>query len=122
MINGTVVGLQAQISVVLCLTEIPNIEIKFVVDTGFEGFLTLPSAAIAKLGLTYLTQINANLANNSNVSTDVFLATILWNGIQRNVAVLAMGRRPLVGTALLQDYHLGIDFREGGTVSVNEIL
>ncbi len=61
-------------------------------------------------------------ANNSNVSTDVFLATILWNGIQRNVAVLAMGRRPLVGTALLQDYHLGIDFREGGTVSVDEIL
>ncbi len=60
MINGTVVGLQAQISVVLCLAEIPNIEIKFVVDTGMIGFLTLPSAAIAKLGLTYLTQINAN--------------------------------------------------------------
>ncbi|AFY54285.1 MAG: clan AA aspartic protease [Richelia sp. RM2_1_2] len=122
MINGTVVGLQAQISVVLCLVEIPNIEIQFVVDTGFEGFLTLPPAAIAKLGLTYLTQINANLANNSNVSTDVFLATILWNGIKRDVTVLAMGRRPLVGTALLQDYHLGIDFREGGTVSVDEIL
>ncbi|MBD2777727.1 clan AA aspartic protease [Iningainema tapete] len=122
MINGTVVGLQAQIGIILCLPRSPNIEIKCVVDTGFEGFLTLPPAAIAKLGLTYVTRINANLADNSNVATNVYLATILWNGLERNVAVLAMGRRPLIGTALLQDYHLSIDFYEGGTVLVDEIL
>nr|WP_202895923.1 clan AA aspartic protease [Iningainema tapete] len=106
----------------MCLPRSPNIEIKCVVDTGFEGFLTLPPAAIAKLGLTYVTRINANLADNSNVATNVYLATILWNGLERNVAVLAMGRRPLIGTALLQDYHLSIDFYEGGTVLVDEIL
>jgi hypothetical protein len=33
-----------------------------------------------------------------------------------------MGRRPLIGTALLEDYHLSIDFCEGGTVLVDEIL
>ncbi|NJM22839.1 MAG: clan AA aspartic protease [Richelia sp. RM1_1_1] len=122
MINGTVVGLQAQVGIILCLTYCPNIEIKFVVDTGFEGFLTLPPAAIDKLGLTYVARINANLADNSNVATQVYAATILWNGVERDVAVLAMGRRPLIGTALLQDYHLGIDFHEGGRVFVDEIL
>jgi len=121
VINGIVVGLIAQIGIILCLPGSPNIEIKCVVDTGFEGFLTLPPAAIAKLGLTYITRINANLADNSNVATDVYLATILWNGTERDVAVLAMGRRPLIGTALLQDYHLSIDFYEGGTVLVDEI-
>jgi clan AA aspartic protease len=120
--NGNVVGLQAQIGIILCLLGSPNIEIKCVVDTGFEGFLTLPAAAIAKLGLAYITKINANLADNSNVATDVYLATILWNGIERDVAVLAMGRRPLIGTALLKDFHLSIDFYEGGAVQVDEIL
>jgi predicted aspartyl protease len=42
--------------------------------------------------------------------------------VERNVAVLAMGRRPLIGTALLEDYHLSIDFCEGGTVLVDDIL
>jgi hypothetical protein len=121
VINGTVVRLQAQIGIVLCLPGNPNIEIKCVVDTGFEGFLTLPPAAIDKLGLTYITRINANLADNSNVSTDVYLATILWNGIERDIPILAMGRRSLIGTALLQDYHLSIDFYEGGTVLVDAI-
>jgi clan AA aspartic protease len=113
VINGTVVGLQAQIGIIFCLTESPNIEIKCVVDTGFEGFLTLPPAAVATLGLSYVTRTNANLADNSNIATDVYLATILWNGMELDVPVLAMGRRPLVGTALLKDYHLGVDFRPG---------
>jgi hypothetical protein len=42
--------------------------------------------------------------------------------VERDIAVLVMGRRPLVGTALLKDYHLGIDFCEGGTVLVDDIL
>jgi clan AA aspartic protease len=122
VIHGTVVGLQARMSVILLPPERSGIEIECVVDTGFEGFLTLPPSIIADLGLPYLININANLANNSSVETDVYLATIVWNGTERNVAVLAMGRRPLIGTALLEDYHLSIDFCEGGTVLVDDIL
>jgi clan AA aspartic protease len=123
VIQGNVVGLQAQIGVLFCLAGRSQIlEIKCVVDTGFEGFLTLPPAAVMQLQLSYLTNLNANLADNSSIQTDVYLATILWNGIERDVPVLAMGRRPLIGTALLRDYHLGIDFCDGGTVLLDEIL
>lgn len=123
MIQGTVVGLQARIGVIFRVPRQEDlIEIECVVDTGFEGFLTLPSAAIAQLGLPYLAQINANLADNSNVATDVYLATVVWKGVARDIAVLAMGRRPLIGTALLQEYHLSIDVCEGGTVLIDEIL
>ena len=123
MIQGTVVGLQARIGVIFRVPRQEDlIEIECVVDTGFEGFLTLPSAAIAQLGLPYLAQINANLADNSNVATDVYLATVVWKGVARDIAVLAMGRRPLIGTALLQNYHLSIDFCAGGTVLIDEIL
>ncbi len=122
MIQGNVVGLQARIGVILRLPENLDIEIDCVVDTGFEGFLTLPSAVITKLGLHYLGQINAKLADNSNVATNVYLATILWNGVEKDVAALGMGHRPLIGTALLEDYHLSIDFCDGGTVIVDDIL
>jgi len=122
VIHGTVVGLQARMSVIILPPERSGVEIECVIDTGFEGFLTLPLSVIVDLGLPYLISINANLANNSSVETDVYLATILWNSVERNVAVLAMGRRPLIGTALLENYHLSIDFCEGGTVLVDEIL
>ena len=122
MIQGIVVGLQARIGLILRLPDNLEIEIECVVDTGFEGFLTLPSAVITKLGLPYLAQINAKLADNSNVATNVYLATILWNGVEKDIAVLGMGHRPLIGTALLEDYHLSIDFCDGGTVLVDDIL
>jgi len=122
VIHGTVVGLQARINVVFCLPGRSEMEIECVVDTGFEGALTLPSTLITELGLPYLTEINANLADNTDIVANAYLASILWRGVECNVAVLAMGRRPLIGTALLEDYHLGIDFCEGGTVLVDEIL
>jgi clan AA aspartic protease len=123
VIQGNVVGLQAQIGVLFCLADRSQIlEIKCVIDTGFEGCLTLPPAAVAQLQLPYLTNLNANLADNSSIQTEVYLSTILWNGVERNVPVLAMGRRPLIGTALLRDYHLGIDFCDGGTVLLEPIL
>jgi len=50
------------------------------------------------------------------------LATIIWHGVEREVIVLAMGRRPLMGTALIEDYHLSVDFCEGGSVIIDEIM
>nr|WP_208492145.1 clan AA aspartic protease [aff. Roholtiella sp. LEGE 12411] len=108
-------------SVIILPPEHSGVEIECVIDTGFEGFLTLPPSVIAALGLPYLININANLANNSSVETNVYLATVVWNGVERNIAAL-MGRRPLIGTALLENYHLSIDFCERGTVLVDEIL
>lgn len=66
--------------------------------------------------------LQANLADNSKIATNAYAMTIIWNGVERDVIVLAMGRRPLIGTALLEDYHLSIDFYEGATVLVDEIL
>jgi clan AA aspartic protease len=122
MIRGTIVDLQAKITVILRLPQGQDIEIGCVVDTGFAGFLTLPIMAVERLGLPYLINIDANLADNSNIRTNVHSATILWNGVERDIAVLAMGKRPLVGTALLENQHLSIDFCDGGTVIIDEIM
>ena len=121
MISGTVVGLQAKINLMLCPPGQSNVEIECVVDTGFEGALTLPPDVIVALKLPYITRISANLADDSNVMTRLHLATIIWQGVGREVIVLAMGRRPLIGTALIEDHHLSIDFCEDGSVIIDEI-
>ncbi len=74
--QGFVVGLQARMAIVLHL-EHSDVEIECVVDTGFEGFLTLPLATIAELALPYAGRIDANLADSSNVSTEVYWGTLL---------------------------------------------
>ena len=50
--------------------------------------------------------------------TDVYRATIDWDGAPLDVAVLAIGDRPLLGTALLDGYTLTIEFVASGTVRI----
>lgn len=79
MIQGQVIDLQACVSVPFRLANQQVISIEFVVDTGFAGALTLPPTAVAALGLPYLQEMVANLADDNNVKADVHIATVLWN-------------------------------------------
>jgi clan AA aspartic protease len=121
VIHGTVVGLQAQVNLIVCLPSQQRVEIECVVDTGFAGALTLPPDVVADLGLPFVIRMNPNLADDSKVMTPIHRATIIWHGVEQDVAVLAMGRRPLLGTALLEDSNLNIDFYEGGPIIVDEL-
>jgi predicted aspartyl protease len=49
-----------------------------------------------------------NLADNSTVPLAVHQATIFWDGVERDVRVFATGRRPLIGTAMLNEQELVI--------------
>ncbi len=120
--NGTIVGLQARIGIVVASLNRQQVELECVIDTGFEGFLTLPVEVVADLGLPYLGPLTANLADNSHILTRVHRGIIRWKGSQRMIPVLAMGELPLIGTSLLKDCHLSIDFCEGGTVLIDEIM
>jgi clan AA aspartic protease len=120
MIQGKVAQRQAVVDLPFALSD-ARIEIECVIDTGFEGALTLPPDAIAALKLPYLTEISANLADASDVRVDVYVGVILWHGLEREVAVLSMGQRPLLGTALLERSRLEIDFSEGGLVTIEEV-
>jgi clan AA aspartic protease len=118
MTPGVVHDLQARVNVVFRLPGRPDLAIECVVDTGFAGALTLPPSAVAALGLPFFQEIDANLANDADVKTSVHVATIVWDGQEVEVAVLAMGRRPLLGTALLDSKRLCADFVGGGEVTV----
>ena len=103
------------------LPEQPNLEIEYVVDTGFVGYLTLPLAAVLAMNLPFIRRMPANLADDSTILVEVYAAIILWNGEEQEVEVLATGKRPLVGTLLLDGSELNVQFAEGGLVSVNRL-
>lgn len=121
MTHGLVQDLQARVDVVFRLPGQPDLTIECVVDTGFAGALTLSPEAVDALGLPFFQEIEANLANDADVRTAVHVATIVWQGRELEIAVLAMGRRPLLGTALLDGNHIGADFADDGEVSVEKL-
>ena len=116
--RGVVIGLEVRIKVVFRRPGQPDLAVEFVVDTGFAGALTLPAAAVAAMGLPFYQIMFANLADDSHVQANIHQATIVWDGREIDVAVLAMGQRPLLGTALLDGYNLNADFEDNGAVSV----
>jgi clan AA aspartic protease len=117
-VNGHVSNRHALVTVPFRVPNGPNIQIEFVVDTGFAGFLTLPGTAVAALNLSLLRSVPANMADDRNILVFVHAATILWNGEERDVEVLAVGQRPLIGTWLLDGHDVSIQFTDGGLVSI----
>ncbi len=121
MIVGQVTNHHALIPVTLRLAGQGELTIDFVVDTGFVGFLTLPPPAVTALGLPYQFDTPANLADDSEVQLAVHSASILWDGEVRVVRVLATGKRPLLGMALLAGQELIMQCTDGGAVRVDAI-
>jgi clan AA aspartic protease len=121
VINGIVIGRQPQVKVIVRISGFPDLEINCVINTGFEGALALPAAAISKLQLPYVMSINTNLANNEDFVTPVHRATVVWDGVELEVPVLAMGIRPQIGTLLMNNCNLNIDFSDGSILSIEAI-
>jgi len=116
--TGRVVGHQARLGVAFRLRGQPDLEIQFVINTGFEGTLTLPESAVLAMQLPFYQRIRGNLADDGACMVAVHKATILWGGQEAEVAVLAMGQRPLLGTMLLDGHNLTIPFVDGGVLSL----
>jgi clan AA aspartic protease len=121
VITGQVSQLHALLPVEFRAAGGPAVTIEFVVDTGFTGALALPAAAVAALGLPYALHMPATLADDSETHLPVHEATIVWDGHEAKAAVIAAGRRPLLGTALLDGATFTAQFVEGGLVSVVRI-
>jgi clan AA aspartic protease len=92
-----------------------------VIDTGFSGFLTLPSDIIATLGLSWEGRDVATLGDGTSCTFDVYLAIVIWDGQYREVYVNESETVPLIGMKLLRGYDLRIQTIEGGSVAIEAL-
>ncbi len=121
MISGIVTNRQATVVLIFLLSNGSRVPIEFVIDTGFTGELCLPPEAVSLMGLTFRHDTYANLADNSEVLLPLHEAIVLWGDVERDVLIVATGRRPLLGTALLDEQELVIQFTDGGLVTIDEL-
>ncbi|MGF1602111.1 MAG: clan AA aspartic protease [Thermosynechococcaceae cyanobacterium] len=91
------------------------------IDTGFTGYLSLPPEAVSLMGLPFVHDLSASLADNSEVLLPVHEAVIIWGREERVVPTIVTGRRPLLGTALLDGQELIIRFTESGLVRIEAL-
>jgi clan AA aspartic protease len=91
------------------------------VDTAYNGFLTLPPPQIGALCLPWVGSLYAKLADGGSQRIDIYAATIIWNGQPLSVEVDATNSAPLIGTALLERHHVGIDLVPGGLVTIDPL-
>lgn len=92
-----------------------------VIDTGFSGFLSLPSAIITTLYLPWSASDIVTLGDGSETLFDLYTASVIWDGLDRIIDVAASDADPLVGMGLLYAFKLQIEAVEGGYVTI-EVL
>ncbi len=90
-----------------------------VIDTGFNGFLTLPPALVEELGLEWLGQKSMVLANGSRDVFDTYGVAVVWDGQTKFVDADEANAAPLLGMAMLHSHNLNIDVVDGGRVLID---
>jgi len=93
-------------------------DIQAVIDTGYTGTLTLPTAVVAELKLSFSHMGWAFLANDDVVSFDVHDVIVLWDGQPTHIKADATGSTPLVGMLLLDRHNVNIEVESGGRVVI----
>ena len=99
---------EAIISLVVGNANRQNQLIDAVVDTGYTGFLSLPREIIVNLNLPWTGIDRGTLGDGSEVTFEVYAATIIWDGQYQKIPINEAETDPLVGMSLLYGYDLHI--------------
>jgi len=82
------------------------------IDTAFNGGLVIPRQHVERLGLKQASTTQAILADGQSVDLETFTCHLEWFGdVYRTQVVSNDGEFPLLGTLLLADRKLTIDYR-----------
>ena len=82
------------------------------IDTAFNGGLVIPRQHVERLGLKQASTTRAILADGRTVDLETFTCHLEWFGDEYRTQVVASdGGFPLLGTLLLADRKLTIDYK-----------
>ncbi len=96
-------------------------ELAGIVDTGFNGKLTLPPDIIQQLGLPLKRQARAMLADGREIVTPVYEVKVAWDSQLRVASVVETDADPLVGMSLMYGYELVLPVLDGAEFTLRLI-
>jgi clan AA aspartic protease len=111
---------EATLSIAIKNNEITQM-VDAVIDTGFSGFLTLPSDMISKLGFSWEGRDTATLGDGTFCTFEVYIGLVIWDGQYREIYINESETVPLIGMQLLRGYDLRIQTIEGGLVTIEAL-
>ena len=122
MIHGVVSrNREATISLAIVNENRQTKLITAVIDTGYTGYLSLPSEIITELNLSWTGIDRGTLGDGSEVTFEVYAAKVIWDGEYRDIPINEAETDPLVGISLLYGYDLHIQTVEGGNVTIKRL-
>lgn len=121
MIAGAISRHRAYVNLSVRSPSGQQAEVEFVLDTGFNGVITLPRAACVALGLPYVRPQPAGVAGGNRIMLEVYECYLLWDGAERDVELLAMDGPPLIGMTLLDGSDVHLQVTEGGLVTIESL-
>ena len=92
-----------------------------VIDTGYNGTLTLPPDAIALLGLRWHRAGRAILADGSESRFNVYKGVVLWDGQPKTIRIDELASDSLVGMSLMYGYQLVLPVLDGATFTLQRL-
>lgn len=121
MITGVVQNHQAVVPLVLHDDSGYQFTLDFVLDTGFDGQLTLTPSATAPLSLSLEYPVLAEMADGSMTFLDAVAVFVHWDGLDRKVRALVSSGDTLIGMSLLDGHDVHLEVTDGGLVSIEPL-
>lgn len=96
-------------------------DIEAIVDTGFNGWLSLPLDLIEEMEFSWTHIAWVLLADDSETPCDVYDGSVLWNEKSRRIPVDCGGETPLIGMRLLENHMLQVMVTPNGSVTIDAL-
>ena len=122
MMSGSVQpNFDAVVTLLLRGPDGTSVDVQALVDTGFNGSLTLSTEIVQSLNLPFRERVQYVLADGTESESRLFIAEIKWFGRWRRIPVAEMDGDPLFGMAAMQGSFLGIEIVDGGRVEIRRL-
>ncbi len=122
MMTGIVnADFESIISISLCRSDGKIYTQDAIVDTGFNGWLSLPPDLIAQLNLKWKRRGRAILGDGSECIFSVYEVVLVWDGVILTIPVDEADSELLVGMSLMEGYQLMVQVFEGGHVELSKV-
>ena len=121
MIKGRIRNHEAIIELAIRGSPQAAQRVEAVIDTGYNGYLTVPGDLTSSLALAFAGHRRGTLADGSTTVLDMYLASVVWHGRQQDVLVAKAAGTPLIGMSLLRGSRMTMDVVDGGDVIIEQL-